>query len=83
MNLDRFTQKAQEAVMAAQELAQTLNHQNLEPIHLLIALLRQEDGIVPTLVTQVSGGTQGLIADLKAELEKHPKVYGSNIRVDL
>jgi ATP-dependent Clp protease ATP-binding subunit ClpB len=83
MNLERFTQKGQEAVMAAQELAQALNHQSIEPVHLLIALLRQEDGIVPTLVTQVAGGTQGLIADLKADLEKRPKVYGSNLRVDL
>ena len=83
MNLDHFTQKAQEAVMQAQELAQEHSHQSVELIHLLLALVQQEDGIVPTLVTRVSGGTQGLVSDLTAEINKRPKVYGSNIRVDL
>jgi ATP-dependent Clp protease ATP-binding subunit ClpB len=83
MNLDHFTQKAQEAIIQAQELAQEHSHQSVEPIHLLLALVQQEDGIVPTLVTRVAGGTQGLAADLKTELDKRPKIYGSNVRVDL
>ena len=47
MNLDKFTQKSQEAVFQAQQIAQDHNHQVIEPAHLLLALLRQEEGIVP------------------------------------
>ena len=83
MNLDRFTEKAQEAVFQAQELTREYNHQSIEPLHLLAVLLQQEDGIVPSLVTKVAGGTQALYNEIKAELDKHPKVYGSNVQVGL
>ena len=56
MNLDKFTQKAQEALFQAQQLARDLNHQAIEPAHLLLALLQQADGVVPAVVTRISGG---------------------------
>ena len=55
MNLDKFTQKAQEALFQAQQLGRDLNHQSIEPAHLLLALLQQEEGVVPALVTQITG----------------------------
>src|SRR5512143_1609183 len=76
MNLDRYTQKAQDAILQAQQVARELNHQTLEPAHLLLALLQQEEGVVPALVTRIAGSSQGLRDELRSELEKRPKVYG-------
>ena len=44
MNLNKFTEKAQEAVLESQNLAQSLGHQTIEPEHLLLSLIRQSDG---------------------------------------
>ena len=58
MNLDKYTQKSQEAIVAAQRLAQDYQHQLVEPGHLLLALVQQQDGIVRAIITKVSGGFQ-------------------------
>ena len=50
MNLNRFTQKAQDAVLQAQHLAEEMNHSQIEAVHLLAALLAQENGVVPQIV---------------------------------
>jgi ATP-dependent Clp protease ATP-binding subunit ClpB len=76
MNLDRYTQKAQEAILGAQQTAQDANHQTIEPIHLLFALVRQTDGVVPAIVTQVAGSTAGLISELETDLAARPKITG-------
>src|SRR5512139_2785370 len=76
MNLDRYTQKSQEAVLAAQRLAQELNHQAIEPAHLLLALLPQEDGVVPAIVTRVAGSVVALREEVTRDLDQRPKVYG-------
>ncbi len=77
MNLDRYTQKSQEAILKAQTIAQDYNHQSIEPTHLLLALLNQEDGVVPAIVTRISGSVEGLRAELTRDLESRPKVYGA------
>lgn len=76
MNLDKYTQKSQEALVAAQRLAQELNHQAIEPVHVLLALLRQEDGVAPAIVTKVAGSIKAIHEEISQELEKRPKVYG-------
>ena len=83
MNLDKYTQKAQEAVLQAQQIAQEHSHQNIEPAHLLLALLRQEDGIVPALVTKIAGSPAALRQEVQQDLENRPKVYGANMEVGL
>ncbi len=83
MNLEKFTQKSQEAIFLAQQLAQDLNHQAIEPIHILLALLRQEDGVAPAIVTKVAGSTLALVEELQTELDRRPKVHGSNMEVGL
>ncbi|HVN53844.1 MAG TPA: ATP-dependent chaperone ClpB [Anaerolineaceae bacterium] len=83
MNLDKFTQKAQEAIISAQSLASDLGHQNIEPAHLLQALLNQEEGVVPAVVTQVAGSPNALREDVRRDLESRPKVYGANTQVGL
>src|SRR4029079_13060149 len=47
MNLNKFTEKAQEAVLASPQLASELNHAQVEPEHLLVSLLEQREGVVP------------------------------------
>jgi len=76
MNLDKYTQKAQEAIFQAQQLARDLNHQSIDPAHILLALLQQDEGVVPALVTRISGSVSGLREDVRQDLEKRPKVYG-------
>src|ERR1700690_4109070 len=83
MNLDKYTQKSQEAILAAQGLAQEYQQQSIEPTHLLLALVQQEDGIVPAIVTKVSGGTQALQDELIKEITKQPKIQGANMEVGL
>lgn len=83
MNLDHYTAKSQQAVLRAQRLAEEFNHQEIEPIHLLYALLEESEGVVPAVVTRIAGGIQGLREELRKDLSERPKVYGGNIRVGL
>jgi ATP-dependent Clp protease ATP-binding subunit ClpB len=83
MNLEKYTQKSQEALLGAQRLAEELSHQAIDPGHLLLALLRQEDGVVPAIVTKVAGSVLALREELEKELDDRPKVYGSSTQVGL
>ena len=83
MDLNKYTQKSQEAILSAQRLAEELNHQAIEPAHLLLALLRQEDGVVPAIVTRVAGSATGLRDELTQELDARSKVYGAAGEVGL
>jgi ATP-dependent Clp protease ATP-binding subunit ClpB len=83
MNLDKYTQKSQEAILSAQNLAQELNQQSIEPAHLLLALLRQEEGVVPALVTKIAGSVLALREEVQKDLESRPKVYGGNVQAGL
>ena len=83
MNLEKYTQKSREAIFAAQRLAQELNHQTIEPAHLLLALLQQEEGVVPAIVTKIAGSTEALRNDVRNDLESRPKMYGAATEVGL
>jgi len=83
MNLEKHTRKSQEAIIAAQRLAQDHNHQSIEPVHMLLALLLQDQGVVPAIVTKVSGSSLALRDELKVELDQRSKVSGSNMDVAL
>jgi ATP-dependent Clp protease ATP-binding subunit ClpB len=76
MNLEKYTQKSREAIFQAQQLARDLNHQTIEPAHLLAALLRQDEGVVPVLIARMSGSVQALRQDVTADLEHRPKISG-------
>ncbi len=77
MDLNKFTQKAQEAILAAQTLAREHNHQIIEPVHLLLALLNQSDSLVPVMVTQLAGSTEVLRQELVREIGDRPRIYGA------
>jgi ATP-dependent Clp protease ATP-binding subunit ClpB len=83
MNLDKYTQKSQEAILAAQQLALEYRHQSIEAAHLLLALLKSTDGVVPALVTSVAGSPQALMDELEKELAGRAKVTGGNMDVGL
>ncbi len=63
--------------MAAQSLAQSNDHQFIEPIHVLFALINQQDGIATPLFQKLGVDVQRLLYDLQEELDKLPKVTGS------
>lgn len=83
MNLDKFTQKSQEAVFSAQQIARDYSHQTIEPAHFLLALLRQDEGVVPAIVTQVAGSVLALREEVTKDLESRPRVYGGGGEVGL
>jgi len=76
MDINKFTQKAQEAIYQSQQLARDYGHQTIEPAHLLQALLEQPEGVVPAVITKIAGNTQALLQDVKNELNSRPKVSG-------
>jgi ATP-dependent Clp protease ATP-binding subunit ClpB len=76
MRLDKFTVKAQEALQAAQSLADQRGHQTLEPEHLLLALLEQREGVVSPVLGKLGARTETLQQQLEAELGKLPHVRG-------
>src|SRR5690349_18747714 len=76
VNINRLTEKAREALIGAQELAEQENHNEVAPEHLLAALLQQDGGVVPELVRKLEIDPRRLLAELQQELERRPKVYG-------
>ncbi|MEE4194435.1 MAG: ATP-dependent chaperone ClpB [Anaerolineae bacterium] len=83
MNLEKFTQKSQEALFAGQQLAEEFHHQVIEPVHLLMALLAQDEGTVPAIVTKIAGSAAALRDEVRQELESRHKVYGGAAQVGL
>jgi ATP-dependent Clp protease ATP-binding subunit ClpB len=79
MRFDKFTLKAQEALQAAQRQAESLNASQLEPEHLLDALLAQEDGIVIPLLKKLGASPQTLRTELKQYFSSRPKVQGTQL----
>src|SRR5215213_9381340 len=76
MRLDKFTLKAQEAIQAAIELAERNNHQQVEPEHLLVAMLEQEEGIVRPLIGKLGANVAVILNDTQAAVARFPRVQG-------
>jgi ATP-dependent Clp protease ATP-binding subunit ClpB len=77
MRFDRFTEKAQEALLAAQHEATARGHQAPDPEHLLFALIEQSDGLIPPLLAGLGVDPRVLRTRLVAALERRPKVEGA------
>ncbi len=77
MNLEKFTEKAQEAVVMAQQWGIRLDQQQVDGEHLALALVEQEEGLVPRLLWVLGVNPNDIATELKKELERLPKVYGS------
>ncbi len=83
MDLNQYTQKAQQAILAAQDLAQEHNHGQIEAAHLLLALLRQSDGIAPQVINKLGGNPAALADVVQRELQGKAQVYGATAQVGL
>ena len=77
MNLNNYTQKSVDAVQSARNLARSNNHQELHPVHLLLALLRQEGGLIPQLLRKMEVSPESLAAAAEIHLRRIPAVTGS------
>ncbi|ADN02280.1 ATP-dependent chaperone ClpB [Spirochaeta thermophila] len=75
MDLERFTVKAQEALQNAAKLMHQYDHTLLEPEHIALAIVQQEDGIIKPLVERLGASRAQIEHELVALLEKKPKVY--------
>ena len=83
MRYDKFTTKLQEALAEAQSLALGQDHQQVEPQHLLLALLNQEDGGVASLIAKAGGNPNALKQALTQAIGRLPKVEGTPGEVHL
>src|SRR6516225_1706263 len=74
---DKFTVKAQEALQATQEIASRFGNQQMEPVHLLLALVEQSDGIMPAILTRLGVAPPALAQEAEKAIEQLPKVGGA------
>lgn len=83
MMKDRYTIKSREALEMAAQIAGRLGHNQLDVEHLLSALLRQEDGIVPHLLSRMGVSTGILEEELGRALERKPRAYGETVQTGM
>ncbi|MFN2462633.1 MAG: ATP-dependent chaperone ClpB [Candidatus Dormibacteria bacterium] len=76
MRLDRFTEKSQEALQAGQEVARDAGQQAFEPVHLLLALLNETEGIVRPVLQKLEAQPEVVVARCREEVGRLPKVSG-------
>lgn len=81
MNIDRFTKKSGEAIQDAQKLAMDYGNQEINQEHLLLALLNQEDGLIPKLIQKMEIDLTYFTNDITSMVQNLPKVQGSNVQV--
>ncbi len=76
MRYDKFTQKAQEVLVIAQDIIDEYNHQELDTEHVLLALIRQEDGLVAKILQRMDIMPDAINQRLTSSMANRPKVYG-------
>src|SRR6202163_4088837 len=76
LRFEKMTVKAQEALQSAQEIAARHENQQIEPIHLLAALIAQADGVVPPLLARLGIRAEALSQDIEREMGRLPRVTG-------
>ena len=78
MNIQKYTEKAQEAVINAQSMADRDGHPEITPEHLLLALVNQDGGIVPEILRKMNVEPRTIAAGVQAELGKNPRAHGGS-----
>ena len=81
MNFQKFTQKSIEAVNSSQAIATEYGNSQLTQLHLLLALLRQEDGLIGNLFAKMTGNSQAIADEVESEISKLPKVSGGSLYI--
>jgi ATP-dependent Clp protease ATP-binding subunit ClpB len=82
MKIDQLTLKAREALASSREAAMKRHHAEIGPEHLLVALLEQEEGVVPRILAKLGADARVVRADLDRAFEKLPRAHGSSLDVD-
>src|SRR5262245_17585563 len=81
MNLNKLTEKAQEAILSSQNFATEYNHSEVTPEHLLVTLVEQSGGIVPSVLRKIALDPARVATDARALLKAIPQAYGSDVRL--
>ncbi len=76
MNINKYTEKAQEAIIAAQQLTEREGHPEVLPEHLLLTLLEQKEGVVPEIVRKMNPDPAALATAVRTELNRLPRAHG-------
>jgi ATP-dependent Clp protease ATP-binding subunit ClpB len=83
MDLKRFTNKAQEALLSAQTMATEYGHPQIDPVHLAAALVNQQNGVVPEVISKIGARPQALLGELQDMIDSRPRAHGSNADIGL
>jgi len=78
MNINKYTEKAQEAIVGAQQLADRAGHPEILPEHLLITLAEQREGIVPEIVRKMNADPAAIASAAREEIDKLPRAHGGS-----
>lgn len=81
MNIQKFTQKSMEAIQDCEKLAYEYGNQEIEQEHLLVALLRQQDGLIPKLIEKMEINKEHFYDNAIRQLEKRVKVQGGQVHI--
>src|SRR5438105_6401421 len=81
MDFKKLTEKAQEAVMTAQNIASEMTHAEITPEHLLVALVEQDNGIVPSILRKMTIDPVQVAGQARMLFESMPKAYGADVRL--
>lgn len=76
MDVDKLTLKVQQAINDCQTIAVRYNHQQIDTIHLFMAIISQEDGLIPNILGKMGADVETVKRDTEAELDRMPKVLG-------
>jgi len=77
MRLDKLTLKAQETLQSSQQMAERLNHQQIEPEHMMRSILEQTEGVVPSILGKIGANQNRLAEEFDSALDKIPRVSGA------
>src|SRR3954471_13222099 len=78
MNIQKYTEKAQEAIVGAQSMADREGHPEITPEHLLLTLVEQEGGIVPEILRKMNADPAAIARSVRAELGRNPRAHGGS-----
>src|SRR5215212_1669482 len=78
MDINKYTEKAQEAILGAQQIADREGNPEILPEHLLLTLIEQKEGVVPEIVRKMNADPGAVATADRAELAKLPRVHGGS-----
>lgn len=81
MNLDKYTNKAKLVISSSQAVAAGLDHQQIQPIHLLISALDDEDNVARNIISLAGGNLEMMESEIEYQTQKIPKVQGTNSQI--